>query len=54
MLNQTALAIVQGLQDGIEEEQIARELSEQFDVDEESAMRDVTDLVNRMKSLELI
>ena len=32
VLNQTGLAVLQGLQDGVDETQIARELVEQFDV----------------------
>jgi len=54
VLNQTGLIVLQGLQDGTEEMQIAREVAEQFDVTEEGAQRDVTDFVSRLKSMNLI
>jgi PqqD family protein of HPr-rel-A system len=54
VLNQTGLIVLQGLQDGSDEMQIAREVAEQFDVTEEGAQRDVGDFVSRLKTLHLI
>ena len=54
VLNQTGLVVLQGLQDGIEEVQIARDLAEQFDVTEDGAQRDVGDFVSRLRMLDLI
>ena len=53
VLNQTALVIVQGLQDGLEEEHIVADLCGQFDISEADASRDVADFVNRLKSFDL-
>lgn len=54
VLNQTGLIVLQGLQDGSDEMQIARDVAEQFDVTEEGAQRDVGDFVSRLKTLHLI
>jgi len=54
VLNQTGLIVLQGLQDGSDEMQIAREVAEQFDVTEEGAQRDVGDFVSRLKTLHLV
>lgn len=54
VLNQTGLAVLQGLQDGIDEMQIARDLAQQFDVAEDGAQRDVSDFLSRLKMLHLI
>ncbi len=54
VLNQSALLIIQGLQDGIDENHIAADLSTQFDVPLTEALRDVHDFVARLKSFELL
>jgi len=54
VLNQTGLIVLQGLQDGSDETQIAREVAEQFDATEEGAQRDIGDFVSRLKTLHLI
>jgi PqqD family protein of HPr-rel-A system len=54
VLNQTGLAVLQGLQDGIDEMQIARDLAQQFDVTEDGAQRDISDFVSRLRMLNLI
>ncbi len=54
VLNQSALVIVQGLQDGIDESQIAAELCSQFDVTDAEACRDVSDFISRLKSFDLV
>jgi PqqD family protein of HPr-rel-A system len=54
VLNPTGLAILQGLQDGVDEGQLARDLSEQFVVSEESALQDVSDFVTRLRSMQLM
>lgn len=53
VLNQTGLLVLQGLQDGSDEMQIAREVAEQFDVTEKGAQRDISDFVSRLKALHL-
>jgi PqqD family protein of HPr-rel-A system len=54
VLNQTGLVVLEGLQDGIDEVQIAREVAERFEVTEEAAQRDITDFVSRLKTLQLM
>ena len=54
VLNQTGLVVLQGLQDGIDELQIVRELAQQFDVTEDGAQRDVSDFVSRLRMLDLL
>jgi len=54
VLNQSALMIVQSLQDGIGDVQIASDLTDQFDVDLDTATRDVTDFISRMRAMQLL
>lgn len=54
VLNQTGLIVLQGLQDGIDEAKIARDLAGQFDVTEDAALRDIGDFVSRMRMLNLV
>jgi PqqD family protein of HPr-rel-A system len=54
VLNQTALLITQNLQDGMDEAAIATDLADQFDVDIESAKRDITDFVGRLRTMQLL
>jgi hypothetical protein len=54
VINQTGLIVLQSLQDGIDEAKIARELAGQFDVTEDSALRDIGDFVSRLKMLKLV
>ncbi len=54
VLNPTGLAILQGLQDGIDEGQLASDLSEQFTVSEDSALQDVSDFVTRLRNMRLM
>lgn len=54
VLNQTGLIVLQGLQDGMDEAKIARDLAGQFDVAEDAALRDIGDFVSRMKSLNMV
>jgi PqqD family protein of HPr-rel-A system len=54
VLNQTGLVVLESLQDGIDEAQIAREVAERFDVTEDGAQRDIADFVSRLKTLQLM
>ena len=54
VLNQTGLVVLDGLRDGVDETQLARHLSECFEVTEEVAFRDVQDFVSRLKLLHLV
>lgn len=54
VLNQPALAIIQGRQDGTDESQLAGDLAEQFDIDQATTFRDVSDLVLRFRSMDLM
>ena len=54
MVNPTALLILQNLQDGIEADRIAGELTGHFDVDAEEAELDVAEFLGRLKSMALL
>lgn len=54
VMNPTGLVILQGLQDGLDESQLARELGEQFDVTEDTALDDVTEFLSRLRVMHLI
>jgi PqqD family protein of HPr-rel-A system len=54
VLNQTGLTVLQGLREGLDETQIARDLSDRFDVSEPAALRDIGEFVARLKSLHLL
>lgn len=53
-LNRTGAVIWNLLEQGEERGSIARQLSEKFDVDEQKAMSDVEDLIDRLYNARLI
>ncbi len=54
VLNPTALVVTQGLRDGRTSDQIARQLTAEYEVSEEAASRDIADFLVRLKSLRLV
>lgn len=54
VVNQTAMFIVQSLQDERTENEIAELLVERYDVSRDDALRDIADFTSRLKSLQLL
>lgn len=54
VVNQTAIFILQSLQDGRDESSTAHALVERFEVSLETALRDVAEFMARLKSLQLL
>jgi PqqD family protein of HPr-rel-A system len=54
LLNQTGLTILRSLQKGTTEDDVVDELARRYDIKTESAERDVTDFVSRLKSIHLL
>ncbi len=48
-LNETAKEIIEDLARGVEEKEIAKKLSEEYDVTQEEAMNDVLDFKEKLK-----
>ncbi|MBK3333287.1 HPr-rel-A system PqqD family peptide chaperone [Persephonella atlantica] len=53
-VNQTGLFILQKLKEGKETEQIVKELTEEFEVSQEEAERDLIDFVEKLRSYRLL
>lgn len=53
-LNATASLIWRGCREGREPARIASELAVKFDVDEETALRDVHETMSKLRALELL
>ena len=53
-LNETAYFILKKLEDGVEAGEIAEQLSDEFDVDEESAKRDVSAFVAKLVDYDIV
>ena len=54
ILNRTGLTLMQGLQDGLNEEQLADDLASQFDVSPQLAVDDVAEFVARLRTMQLL
>lgn len=54
ILNRTGLTLIQGLQDGLNEEQLADDLAAQFDVSPQLAADDVAEFVARLRTMQLL
>jgi len=52
--NQTGLFIIKKLREGLSEEEIIKALTEEFEVDENTARRDYYDFVEQLRILGLI
>ena len=52
--NKTGVFILKRLQEGKSEEQILKELMEEFDVSKETAERDLIDFIQKLKSFNLL
>ncbi|WP_457640116.1 HPr-rel-A system PqqD family peptide chaperone [Persephonella sp.] len=53
-VNQTGLFILKKLKEGKTEEEILKELVENFEVSEEEAQRDIIDFIEKLRSYRLI
>ena len=53
-VNQTGLFILKNLKEGKSQEEIAQLLSQEFDIDIETAQRDLIDFLDKMRSYKLI
>jgi len=53
-VNQTGLLILKGLKEGKSQEDIVKEITENFEVSEEEAQRDVIDFIEKLRSYMLI
>jgi len=53
-LNETGKVIFQALKDGLDEDQIAARLTEQFEVDEATALQDTRDMLAQLRAAGLI
>ncbi len=54
LLNTTALSIIRGYQTGKTETELAESLSEEFVIPLETAARDLSDFVTRLKAMQLV
>ena len=54
VVNHSAIAILQGLQDGRSDAEIAQMLVDRYDVSLESAIRDLTEFMSRLNSQQLL
>lgn len=54
VVNHAAIAILQNLQDGREELEVAEMLTERYEVTREQAIRDVTEFIARLNTLQLM
>jgi PqqD family protein of HPr-rel-A system len=52
-LNDTGLVVLEGLQEGLTEEEVAARLVERFEVTEEEASRDVDDFLDHLRTFRL-
>ena len=52
--NQTGLFILKNLKEGKSQEEIAQLLSQEFDIDIETAQRDLIDFLDKIRSYKLI
>lgn len=53
-VNQTGLEIIKGLKEGKSEEEIIEYLTENFEIDKETAKRDFTDFIEKLRSYKLL
>jgi len=54
VLNQTGLFIIKKLREGLSEEEVIKALTEEFEVDENTARRDFYDFVEQLRILGLL
>jgi len=54
VVNQTGMFILTKLKEGKSEEEILRELVDEFEVDEDTARRDITDFLEQLKILGIL
>jgi PqqD family protein of HPr-rel-A system len=54
VVNQTGLFILKKLREGLSEEEVIKALTEEFEVDENTARRDFYDFLEQLRILELI
>lgn len=54
VVNETAAALLRGLQEGLDEAQLARRLAERFDVDDHRSSTDVDDFLMQLRVLRLV
>jgi PqqD family protein of HPr-rel-A system len=54
VLNQTGLFIIKKLREGLSEEEVLKQLLNEFEVDEETARRDFYDFLEQLRILGLI
>jgi PqqD family protein of HPr-rel-A system len=52
-LNPTGLVVLEGLREGLTEEEVAARLVERFEVTEEEASRDVDDFLDHLRTFRL-
>ena len=52
--NQTGLFIIKLLKEGFSEEEILNKMVEEFDIDRDTAFRDLTDFLEKLRSYKLI
>ncbi len=52
-VSSTAMLILKGIREGIDDRQIAQMLTKEFDVSLDEAMHDVTDFQNQLKTMAL-
>jgi PqqD family protein of HPr-rel-A system len=53
-VNQTGLLILKGLKEGKSQEEIIKDIVENFEVSEEEAERDIVDFIEKLRSYNLI
>ena len=53
-LNPTGLRVLEGLRDGLTPEQISSSLTEEFDIPESEANRDVADFMDHLRAFRLL
>jgi len=53
LLNETALQLLEGLKRGLDEEELAAELAEQWSIDLSQARRDVSEFLQQLRLLRL-
>lgn len=53
LLNETALQLMEGLKRGLDEEELAAELAEQWSIDLPQARRDVSEFLQQLRLLRL-
>ena len=54
VVNQTGLFILKKLREGLSEEEVIKALTEEFEVDENTARRDFYDFLEQLRILELV